>query len=788
MEWVDHLVASRLQTLRDVALARMGTVAVIAGDGDAGPTVDALLESALADGFAVATASLAEHGLQDLHAVVCALAVSLRAPRVEAGRRNGLVAALDAFASAHGRSAEAIFEESAEEEAVGGELATLAREYVASASGTGPARKLQAWLAGRDVAREADELRVLSPRTAKRALANLTRMVRALGHRGTRVILRDAEALVDLSAGDATSRTPSSARSSTTRTGVTASSRARPSSSGPATSMRRVHSLVDHPALATRIVADVPPGPPIPHQTWIALASPIPTHCSLPFPSPTRPAERHAPQLGALVRISAGLAPLEAVTELTVGMEEVDARITQLFETASNDASVFAVLSGEYGAGKTHHLLHLEARARAERRPVLRLAVERLDGDLGNPQRHMRRVIENATFPGRRPVGFLERLDGWLAKPAGRKRLRHALDAVVEAGDEAARQATRAVGGAPPDDVDDVAVRETLGALDLVDKPGSPSYRKDAYARLHLWIELLERLDECQGPVLLLDEAENLYRVGVSRAERRTALRSLAHYCGGAIPRATVVLAVTPDTLARAARGGGRAPRRDRGPGHAAPHRGRRHAAPPPPQGGAHPRHEARPGRARDPGRPCAQARARRTRQARRPPCRRLPRESGEGLRHSAGASPARRAARRENRVAGGRGRRVTRGRAPQRSFARRDMSGWLPDFERLAICRTSSPMRAAATTGLPRNASHPAASASSSNVCDVRRRQRDDGHVGVRSSARRRRATLKPSTPGQHEVEHHGVRAELQRLLRSPVAPSAASSTMKPADASSAA
>jgi hypothetical protein len=40
-----------------------------------------------------------------------------------------------------------------------------------------------------------------------------------------------------------------------------------------------------------------------------------------------------------------------------------------------------------------------------------------------------------------------------------------------------------------------------------------------------------------------------LYRAGVSRAVRRSALRSLAHYCGGAIPRATVVLAVTPDTL-----------------------------------------------------------------------------------------------------------------------------------------------------------------------------------------------------------------------------------------------
>ncbi|HTJ81064.1 MAG TPA: hypothetical protein VL400_05050, partial [Polyangiaceae bacterium] len=33
------------------------------------------------------------------------------------------------------------------------------------------------------------------------------------------------------------------------------------------------------------------------------------------------------------------------------------------------------------------------------------------------------------------------------------------------------------------------------------------------------------------------------------RPERRTALRSLGFYCGGALPRACVILAVTPETL-----------------------------------------------------------------------------------------------------------------------------------------------------------------------------------------------------------------------------------------------
>ncbi len=460
VEWVDHIVASRLQSLEDVAVARMGTVAVLAGDADAAPVVDALVASALVSGFAVATTSLAEHGLQDLQDVVGALAASLRVPRVDPGRRNGVVAALDAFAKAHGRSAEALFEQSADEEAVGGELCSLAREYIASASGMGPARKLQAWLGGRDVARETSDLRPLSARTAKRALADLTRFVRALGHRGTRIVLRDAEALIDLSPGRrevAYTVLRELIDNADGGHGVVACETLLV---GTGDLNRRAHSLFDHPALATRVVADVPPGPPIPHQTWIALSPDDPTAPLPPVPEARETSERHASQLRALVRIAQGLPPLEAIPDLTVGMEEVDARIAQLFETASNDGSVFAVLLGEYGAGKTHHLLHLEARALAEKRPVLRLAVERLDEDLGNPQRHLRRLIENAIFPGKRPVGFLERLDAWLAKPAARKRLRSALDAVFDARDETARPAARAIAGAPDGDVDDDAVHE----------------------------------------------------------------------------------------------------------------------------------------------------------------------------------------------------------------------------------------------------------------------------------------------------------------------------------------
>jgi hypothetical protein len=541
--WRDHVVASRLQSLEDVTLAEIATVAVLSGDEDPAPFVDDLGSSALESGFAFATASLAEHGLHDLHSVVGALASSLRVPR-GAAKRSGLVVALDVFVAKHGRRSEERFEEQADAEGLTGELRTLGREYIAAALGTGATRKLHAWLGGRDVTLRREELRPLSHRTAKRALVAFTRLVRALGHRGLRVVLTDAEALIELP---------------TARRDVAYTVLREMIDNGDGRGMvacevlligtgdldRRVHSLLEHPALATRIVADVQPGPPIPHQTWVTLAE---TSDLPPVPEVETKSDRHAANLRALVRLMQGLPPIEAVPELTIGMEEVDRRIQQLFETASNDGSVFAVLMGDYGAGKTHHLLHFEARALADHRPVLRLAVERLDEDLGNPQRHLRRLIENAIAPGKRATDFLQRLESWLAKAASRKRLAEALIAIRDSDSDAARAATDAL-GAYEGELDDDTVIAVLGALDLVAKPNAAAYRKDAYSRLQLWVELLARLEGCEGPVVILDEAENLYRAGVSRAVRRTALRSLAHYCGGAIPRATVVLAVTPDTL-----------------------------------------------------------------------------------------------------------------------------------------------------------------------------------------------------------------------------------------------
>jgi hypothetical protein len=107
----------------------------------------------------------------------------------------------------------------------------------------------------------------------------------------------------------------------------------------------------------------------------------------------------------------------------------------------------------------------------------------------------------------------------------------------------AARKALRIAAGAR--DVR-AALHSFLTASDLDGRPGDPSYRRDAYRRIFLWFELLARRENIRGPVILIDEAENLYTTGRAPASRRTSLRSLAFYCGGALPGTCVILAMTP--------------------------------------------------------------------------------------------------------------------------------------------------------------------------------------------------------------------------------------------------
>jgi hypothetical protein len=293
---------------------------------------------------------------------------------------------------------------------------------------------------------------------------------------------------------------------------------------------------------------DAPQAPPPPHRPVVDLDPPAGfagrARKAVGVPDSVNPS-----LLRAVLRESQGLPPIDGLSEMTVGYESVDATVDKLFAHSEMSGSVFGILSGDYGTGKTHLLLHLAARAIADRRPVLRLALERLDVDLGDPPRHFGRLLEGSTlpFPGRPSMS--DHLLGWTRDEQKLGRVERALSAIAAEEGDAAQSARRAIerAGLAPNRAS--ALESYLSGSDLLDRKATAAARESAYGRLLLWIELLSRVDKAKGPVLLLDEAENLYRGGSSRSERRTALRSLSFYCSGALPNACVILAITPDAL-----------------------------------------------------------------------------------------------------------------------------------------------------------------------------------------------------------------------------------------------
>lgn len=538
-------VDAQLRALHETSLTGMATVAVVVRPKLKEPedALASLATRALAEGFAVTRASLAEHGLNGLNEVVRTLAESVEMGR-GSGRKVGLVAALEGFAVTHGKTAVQAFDARAREAGLVGELRRLARGVVEAATKNASVARLEQWFVGeRPLDADAGPmLRLLGPATAKSTLAALTRLIRVLGARGTVIVLDHGEALVDLSPARrelAMTVLRELIDNADGRGGMTATKLL---VSGDEAMLKRKHGLLEHAALATRITTLEPNAWPAPHATLALLDADVAALQSVPVVG-----EDAVPQLRALLRVGQGLPPLEALSELTVGLDEVDHRIDQIFATSANDGSVFAVLSGDYGSGKTHHLLHIESRALASKRPVLRLAVERLDEDMGNPQRHLRRLLEGTIIPIEGQPNVFGCLDRWLANEPTRATLTAALRTLSTSDTEVRGHAAQCLDGHL---LDERALIGVLSALDLVEKPASASYRRDAYRRLLLWLELLARVDGCEGPVVIVDEAENLYRRGVSRPERRTALRSLGFYCGGALPRACVVLALTPETLA----------------------------------------------------------------------------------------------------------------------------------------------------------------------------------------------------------------------------------------------
>lgn len=547
---IEAVVVAREQGLEDVAACGGSEVVVVCSDGPglAAEVVDEVMARAWHRGFLVAEVSLAAMvGLDAFDSLVRTFLRSCGAPGASIDER-GLVAVLNGFANLHGDEAAVRLERGLADHGVYGDLGELARAYVDVTAGPRrEAQRLTAWIDGTPLPplRPTDPPGALTLKTSRRALGEVTRLARALGYRGTLLVLTHAEALpklpearrrnayvllrelidnVDGGRGlEATSVLISGGRSLVV---------------GP-------RSVDELRPLAMRLKAATPPELPLPHATVIDLDHSIEPD---PLPEVRPPRPQAARELRALLRAAHGLPPTEGVPELSVAYEEIDARIEQLFSHGSV-GSVFALLTGDYGAGKTHLLLHLSERALARRSPVFHLNVERLEADLGNPQRHLRRLLEDAVLPLPGRPSPLDLAYRWLSTRATTDRLLAVLRELAEQGGEAGRAAEAALARAKAPATAAHALSSFLAGRDLADKAAQPAVRMNAYRRFLLWLALLDRLEQLRGPVLIVDEAENLFRDGVKPAERRTALRSLAFYTSGTLDAGAVVMAVTPEAL-----------------------------------------------------------------------------------------------------------------------------------------------------------------------------------------------------------------------------------------------
>jgi hypothetical protein len=506
--------------------------------------------AARARGFVSAEMAMSDTPLDSLEELVASLIDALVPPGET--RARGLLYLLDTYHAKYMSRAVGQFEKAAEAEGAEGDLVSFCSAYLAATDDAArEVRSLTLWSEGHDLKPRqliAGVRGTLDAHSAQRVLGQLTRIVRALGHKGLFIQLSGGEQLA--------ARTPRQREKGYTvlrelvdnfdsGRGAIAT---RICLSGGDALFEGPHSLRMLPPLFMRLALSSDAQPPPPHRTWTSLIrEPYEyVHRRVRAPEDAKPSA-----LRALIRGMQGLPPVEAVTAMSVGHERIDRAVTQLFHHAENAGSVFQVITGEYGSGKTHLLLHLAERALSQGHPVFWLNLERLNLDLGNPARHLARVLEQSIMPRRGRPNALDRASSWTRSRSRLKELLAVLEDIAGTETEEAAAAKKAIAVTEGVDKPGAVLEEYLSARDLVRKPGNPNYRQDAYRRLLLWAALLRRMDQAEGPVLLIDEAENLYTTGVSRTLRRSALRSLSFYCGGALPEACVVLAMTPPALAQ---------------------------------------------------------------------------------------------------------------------------------------------------------------------------------------------------------------------------------------------
>lgn len=509
-----------------------------------------LTSTALDAGYVTAHLPLDECPLDAIEDLVSALLDALVSPFT--GREKGILRLLDLYVEKKGSRTLAHFDEACDQNGASGDLRALCRSYLAAEDDAHrEVRAFTQWSLGAEPSArlKVEGVRgVLDGHTGQRVFGQLTRIIKALDYKGLLLILSRGDCLSGRTARqrekgytllrEFVDNFDSGRGAVSTRVVL----------SGGAELFEGPGSIQELAPLYARVAPPSAAEPPPPHRSWTSLVKDPLTYVH----RRVRPSEGAKPRaLRSLIRLAQGLPPIDAVSSLSVGHERIDRSIDRLFHHAEISGSVFQVLSGEYGSGKTHLLLHLAERALAQGHPVFWLNLERMNLDLGNPARHLHRVLEQSLLPGRGRPSAIDRLAHWTRSPARLRELLSVLQAISEQDSQESRAAKKALSLAQGTDDPGTALEEFLSGRDLKQKSSAGTYRQDAYRRLLLWVELLRQIEGAEGPVILIDEAENLYTSGVSDAARRSALRTLAFYCGGTLPGACVLLAMTPPALAQ---------------------------------------------------------------------------------------------------------------------------------------------------------------------------------------------------------------------------------------------
>lgn len=253
--------------------------------------------------------------------------------------------------------------------------------------------------------------------------------------------------------------------------------------------------------------------------------------------------------LRALLRLKAGLTPLERVDDLTINIARHHEYLHNLFNRTDDSARAFGIVLGPYGAGKSHFLQLAKNYALAQNFAVAQLAQATGVGSLSHPQRHLSTILSSLTAPA--PWGpVLEWLGTFAADPTHCRLLETHL---MSRSDEYREESeivnnVLALLRSDPAHLRSAKLVEYLSGASLVGYSAHTNARIRAYRLFQFWIKFCTNYLKCGGLLLLLDEMENLFSGAVSWniLSRRTAYRSLSYYSTNLKP-AIIVCALTPN-------------------------------------------------------------------------------------------------------------------------------------------------------------------------------------------------------------------------------------------------